>query len=74
MPTIVNFPTVVKDALAIFGDLFANEPEECVPPFTHGVFTRTMQLMMPTVIRKPPEVTLNPPAEKLEIRPHWARA
>jgi hypothetical protein len=27
MPTIVNFPTVVKDALAIFGDLFANEPE-----------------------------------------------
>jgi hypothetical protein len=27
MPTIVNFPTVVKDALDIFGDLFANEPE-----------------------------------------------
>jgi SRSO17 transposase len=27
MPTIVNFPTVVQDALAIFGDLFANEPE-----------------------------------------------
>jgi SRSO17 transposase len=27
MPTIVNFPTVVQDALDIFGDLFANEPE-----------------------------------------------
>jgi len=27
MPTIVDFPTVVKDALDIFGDLFANEPE-----------------------------------------------
>jgi hypothetical protein len=27
MPTIVNFPTVVKDALDVFGDLFANEPE-----------------------------------------------
>ena len=27
MATIVNFPTVVKDALDIFGDLFANEPE-----------------------------------------------
>jgi hypothetical protein len=27
MPTIVSFPTVVQDALAIFGDLFANEPE-----------------------------------------------
>jgi hypothetical protein len=27
MPTIVNFPTVVKDAWDICGDLFANEPE-----------------------------------------------
>jgi len=27
MPTIVDFPTVVKDALEVFGDLFANEPE-----------------------------------------------
>jgi SRSO17 transposase len=27
MPTIVNFPTVVKDALDVFGDLFAHEPE-----------------------------------------------
>jgi hypothetical protein len=27
MPTIVDFPTVVKDALDVFGDLFANEPE-----------------------------------------------
>jgi hypothetical protein len=27
MATIVDFPTVVKDALDIFGDLFANEPE-----------------------------------------------
>jgi DDE superfamily endonuclease len=27
MPTIVDFPTVVKDALAVFGDLFTNEPE-----------------------------------------------
>ena len=26
MPTIVDFPTIVKDALAVFGDLFANEP------------------------------------------------
>ncbi len=26
MATIVDFPTVVKDALDIFGDLFANEP------------------------------------------------
>ena len=27
MPTIVDFPTVVKAALDVFGDLFANEPE-----------------------------------------------
>ena len=27
MPTIVNFPTVVQDALDVFGDLFAHEPE-----------------------------------------------
>jgi hypothetical protein len=27
MPAIVDFPTVVKDAVAEFGDLFANEPE-----------------------------------------------
>src|SRR5262249_31521398 len=27
MPTIVDFPTIVKDAIDIFGDLFANEPE-----------------------------------------------
>ena len=27
MPTIVDFPTIVKDAVDIFGDLFANEPE-----------------------------------------------
>jgi hypothetical protein len=27
MPTIVDFPTIVKDAVNIFGDLFANEPE-----------------------------------------------
>lgn len=27
MPPMVNFPTVVQDALDIFGDLFANEPE-----------------------------------------------
>jgi hypothetical protein len=27
MPTIVAFPTVVKDALDVFGDLVANEPE-----------------------------------------------
>ncbi len=26
MPTIVDFPTIVKDAVAVFGDLFANEP------------------------------------------------
>jgi DDE superfamily endonuclease len=26
MPTIVDFPTIVKDAVDIFGDLFANEP------------------------------------------------
>jgi hypothetical protein len=26
MPTIVEFPTIVKEALDIFGDLFANEP------------------------------------------------
>ena len=26
MPTIVDFPTVVKDALAIFGDVFDTEP------------------------------------------------
>jgi len=26
MPAIVDFPTLVKDALAIFGDLFDNEP------------------------------------------------
>jgi DDE superfamily endonuclease len=26
MPAIVDFPTVVKDALAIFGDVFATEP------------------------------------------------
>jgi hypothetical protein len=26
MPTIVDFPTIVKDALEIFGDLFANAP------------------------------------------------
>jgi hypothetical protein len=26
MPTIVDFPTVVQDALDVFGDLFANEP------------------------------------------------
>jgi hypothetical protein len=25
MPTIVDFPTVVKAALDVFGDLFANE-------------------------------------------------
>jgi hypothetical protein len=29
MPTIVTFPTVVKDALDIFDDLFANDPERC---------------------------------------------
>jgi uncharacterized protein YndB with AHSA1/START domain len=27
MPTMVDFPTIVKDAVDIFGDLFANEPE-----------------------------------------------
>ena len=27
MPTMVDFPTMVKDAVDIFGDLFANEPE-----------------------------------------------
>jgi len=27
MPAIVEFPTVVKEALDEFGDLFANEPE-----------------------------------------------
>jgi DDE superfamily endonuclease len=27
MPTMVDFPTVVKAALDVFGDLFANEPE-----------------------------------------------
>lgn len=27
MPTIVDFPTIVKDAVDVFGDLFANEPE-----------------------------------------------
>jgi len=27
MPTIVDFPTVVKHALDVFGDLWANEPE-----------------------------------------------
>jgi hypothetical protein len=27
MPTIVDCPTIVKDALNVFGDLFANEPE-----------------------------------------------
>jgi hypothetical protein len=27
MPTIVDFPTVVKAALDVFGDLCANEPE-----------------------------------------------
>ena len=27
MPAIVEFPTIVKDALAQFGPLFANEPE-----------------------------------------------
>ena len=27
MPTIVDFPTIVKDAVDIFGDLFANEPD-----------------------------------------------
>jgi hypothetical protein len=26
MPTIVDFPTVMKAALDVFGDLFANEP------------------------------------------------
>jgi hypothetical protein len=26
MPAIVDFPTVVKDALAIFGDVFDTEP------------------------------------------------
>jgi hypothetical protein len=26
MPTIVDFPTVVKDAVDVFGDLFANDP------------------------------------------------
>jgi len=27
MPTIVDFPTIVKDAVDVFGDLFANDPE-----------------------------------------------
>ena len=27
MPTMVDFPTIVKDAVDIFGDLFANAPE-----------------------------------------------
>ena len=27
MPTIVDFPTIVKDAMNVFGDLFANDPE-----------------------------------------------
>src|SRR3954466_15944433 len=27
MPTIVDFPTIVKDAMDVCGDLFANEPE-----------------------------------------------
>lgn len=27
MPSIVKYPTVVTQALAEFGDLFANEPE-----------------------------------------------
>jgi hypothetical protein len=27
MPTIVDFPTIVQDAVDIFGDLCANEPE-----------------------------------------------
>jgi hypothetical protein len=27
MPTIVDFPTIVKDAVNVFGDLFANDPE-----------------------------------------------
>jgi hypothetical protein len=27
MPTIVDFPTIVKDALEVFGDLFAHAPE-----------------------------------------------
>src|SRR3990172_11581010 len=27
MPAIIAFPTVVKDAVAEFGDLFANQPE-----------------------------------------------
>ncbi|MEX0775124.1 MAG: hypothetical protein WD042_05350 [Phycisphaeraceae bacterium] len=27
MPAIVEFPTIVTEALAQFGDLFANEPE-----------------------------------------------
>ena len=27
MPTIVDFPTIVKDAVNVFGEVFANEPE-----------------------------------------------
>ena len=27
MPTMVDFPTIGKDAVDIFGDLLANEPE-----------------------------------------------
>jgi SRSO17 transposase len=27
MPTIVDFPTIAKDAVDVFGDLFANDPE-----------------------------------------------
>ena len=27
MPPIVDFPTIVKDALEVFGDLCANAPE-----------------------------------------------
>src|SRR5437764_13076874 len=27
MPTIVDFPTIVKDAVDVFGDLFAHEPD-----------------------------------------------
>lgn len=27
MPATVDFPTIVKEALEVFGDLFENEPE-----------------------------------------------
>src|SRR5215813_4605340 len=53
---------VVRESGVVYG-VPVQSMQECVPPFTHGVFHWAVRLMMPTMMRDPHVVTLTPPSE-----------